>query len=81
MASWSTGRMLSSLSPPVKVLMLFWKMDYLSWFCVESKALELSVPEEGGWGSILQVERRHGLALVMMVGNIGSLVKEWSRKW
>lgn len=46
MASWSTGRMLSSLSPPVKVLMLFWKMDYLSWFCVESKALELSVPEE-----------------------------------
>jgi hypothetical protein len=41
-------------------------MDYLSWFFVESKAFELSVPERGFFMRL--VERRHGLARVMVVG-------------
>jgi hypothetical protein len=41
-------------------------MDYLSWFCVESKAFELQCLKEGSF--LWLVERRHGLARVMVVG-------------
>lgn len=41
-------------------------MDYMSWFYIESKFFELSVPKGR---SVLQlVERRHGLSHVMPVG-------------
>jgi hypothetical protein len=50
-------------------------MDFVSWFFVESKAFELSVPAEG---SILRlVERRNGISRVMMVGKY---CVEWLKK-
>ncbi|GLT71106.1 hypothetical protein SLA2020_431470 [Shorea laevis] len=50
-------------------------MDFVSWFFVESKAFELSVP---AGGSILRlVERRNGISRVMMVGKF---CVEWLKK-
>jgi hypothetical protein len=50
-------------------------MDFVSWFFVESKTFEFSVP--AGGSTLRLVERRNGISRVMMVGKF---IVEWLKK-
>jgi hypothetical protein len=50
-------------------------MDFVSWFFVESKTFEFSVP--AGGSTLRLVERRNGISRVMMVGKY---TVEWLKK-
>lgn len=67
----------------ISVLAWLFLMGFLSWFCVETKIFELSVPE-GGSGLRL-VERSRGVARTMYVGKVNvvwlsSVWRSWSRE-